>query len=188
MNQNEFVSTIASVRPQATFLTLHKYRAESGEVADHQVVFHVSYEELLNRSVALLNAMTFESQGEKDAQRVLLASFMESLSGIKKTKVDEIEDAYERFFDESGAHIKGIKRHLETGAMHLYGATVQKRIHVEGIRKAVNSKPETILKNRIRAMLPVSKWRQYRLLPDQVELVTVDKLRILPPIPGFELR
>jgi hypothetical protein len=58
---------------------------------------------------------------------------------------------------------------------------VQKRIHVPGEFKEVKSKPETIVKNRILNLLPMSKWRQYRLTHDQVSHVTVDKREILPP-------
>jgi hypothetical protein len=183
MNANEFVSAIASVRPQATFLTLHGYRAESGEVADHQIVFHVSYRTLLERSVVALNALQVSDDLQAQAKGEVFESLTASLAKVEETTVEDIEDAYERFFDDSGAHIKGIKRHIESGVMHLYGTTVQKRVIVPGTYKEVKSKPLTIAKNKIRASLPVSKWRQYRVKHDQLDRVSVDSLKLLPPLP-----
>jgi hypothetical protein len=180
MNQDQFIKTIASVRPQATFLTLHGYKASSGEVADHQIIFHVSYEALLKRSEDALQEMQFFTEPETKAKETILRSIAKSLAGLKP-QIEEIDGAYERFFDDEGKHIRGIKRHIESGVMHLYGVTVQKRIHVPGEFKEVKSKPETIVKNRILNLLPMSKWRQYRLTHDQVSHVTVDKREILPP-------
>jgi hypothetical protein len=181
MNRSEFVSAIASVRPSATFLTLHGYTASSGEVADHQIVFHVSYRNLLERSIVALNAIGVEGDLEIEAKAAVLESLAGSLAKFDETSVEELEDAYERFFDDNGQHIRGIKRHVETDTFHLYGVTVQKRIHTPGTFKEVKSKPLTLAKNRLMAMLPVSKWRQYRITPDQVQRVTVDSRSILPP-------
>lgn len=156
-------------------------------MADHQIVFHVSYRTLLQRSVVELNAMQFSDELQLKAKDELLDSFTSSLAKMEETTVEEIEDAYERFFDETGAHIRGIKRHVETGIIHLYGVTVQKRVikraPEDSSKKEVKSKPLTIAKNKIRAALPVSKWRQYRVKHDQLDRVSVDSLKLLPPLP-----
>lgn len=181
MNRDEFVSVISSVRPSATFLTIHGYRAESGEVADHQIVFHVSYRNLLWRSIVALTGIEVSEEIEVEAKSQLLNSLNASLAKVDSTSVEDLDDAYERFFENDGTHIRGIKRHIATDVFHLYGVTVQKRIHTPGTFKEVKSKSLTIAKNRLSAMLPVSKWRQYRITPGQVDRVTVDSRSILPP-------
>lgn len=58
MNQDQFLATIATVRPSATFLSLFGYRNEHGEVSDQNLVFHVSYRNLLERSLAHLESLS----------------------------------------------------------------------------------------------------------------------------------
>ena len=55
MNKFDFVGTLASIRPAATFLRLHHYRNELGEVADYNIVFHIN---LLLLSVTCIKYIT----------------------------------------------------------------------------------------------------------------------------------
>lgn len=127
-------------------------------------------------SLSLSDALDLQAQGE------LRDSFLASLAKIDETPVEEIEDAYERINDSEGNHVKGIKRHRETGAIHLTAVVQAKRIITPGEYPAVKSKPLTLAKNAIKAQLPIAKWRQFKLTSDKVERISVDSLKLLPPV------
>jgi hypothetical protein len=181
MNQEQFVAELAKLRTSSTFLTLKGYRAESGEIADYNIVFHMSYKNALLRSLAVLESIVPSDALEAQAKKELTESFMTSLDKIETTPIEEIDDAYRRFTDSDGQYIKGVKLHEETNTLHLYGLVVQKKVLMPGVYKKVNSKPLTIAKDKLRRQLPVSKFRQFKITPDQVDSVSVENLSLLPP-------
>ena len=181
MNQEQFVAELAKLRTSSTFLTLKGYRAESGEIADFNIVFHMSYKNALLRSLAVLESIVPSDALEAQAKKELTESFMTSLDKIETTPIEEIDDAYRRFTDSDGQYIKGVKLHEETNTLHLYGLVVQKKVLMPGVYKKVNSKPLTIAKDKLRRQLPVSKFRQFKITPDQVDSVSVENLSLLPP-------
>ena len=109
MDQQQFVSELAKLRPSSTFLSLKGYRNESSEVADYSVAFHISYRSALEKSLAMLEGMPLITDLEKQAREELSASFRQSLAKMDEKSVEEIEDGYTRFFDEEGRYIKGVK-------------------------------------------------------------------------------
>jgi hypothetical protein len=100
---------------------------------------------------------------------------------MEEKTVEEIEDGYTRFFDDNGSYIKGVKLHTATDTLHIYGLVVHKRLIIPGNYKTVNSKPLTIAKDKLRHLTPVGKFRQFRLLPEQVDAIAVEGLHLLPP-------
>lgn len=181
MNKLEFIAELAALRTASTFLNLHRYRNEAGEVADFNIVFHISYENALKRSVAVLEAMVADSTLAKQARHELLESFHTSIANIKNTPVEEVDDAYTRFFDDDGEYIKGVKMHTETGNLHLYGFAHQKVVITPGVYPTKNRRPLTIEKDKLKKLCPVSKFRQFRMLPNQVEKIKVQHISLLPP-------
>ncbi len=180
MNKQNFVTELSKLRASSTFLTLHKYRSAESEVADHMIVFHISYENALRKSLAILNEVSALDELGIRAKDELTSSFNESLSNFK-TRIEDIDDAYQRFFDEDGSYIKGVRMHRESGNLSLYGLTHCKRVHIPGVYKTVNSKPLTLAKNKLRELCPVSRFRQYTIRPEQVEKINVQHLSLLPP-------
>lgn len=178
---SEFVAELSKIRPSSTFLVIHKYRNEQSELADFNILFHISYKNALEKSLKTLEAFEPKDDLQKQAQQELIVSFLDSLHKIDTTKIDEIDDNYHRFFDENGKYIKGVKLHLPTGNLHLYGFIHQKRVIEPGVYKAVNSRPLTIEKNKLRKLCSVSRFRQFRMLPNQVEKIKVEKISLLPP-------
>lgn len=181
MDNATFIEELSKLRPSATFLTLKGYRSESSEIADYSVAFHISYENALKKSIERLSAMDLTGDLEKQARLELISSFSKSLGNMANTPVEEIDDAYTRFFDDDGNYIKGVKMHTNTWTLHLYGLVVHKRVLMPGIHKHVNSKPLTIAKDKLRHLTPVGKFRQFRLLPEQVDAIAVEGLHLLPP-------
>ena len=181
MNQEQFVAELAKLRTSSTFLTLKGYRSESGEIADVNIIFHISYKNALLRSIGILEAVIPNDELEAQAKRECLESYMTSLDKIETTPIEEIEDSYRRFTDSNGKYIKGVKLHEQTGVLHLYGLVTQKRVIMPGLYKKVNSKPLTIAKDKLRRLCPVSKFRQFKITTDQVDSVSVEGLHLLPP-------
>lgn len=181
MDQKEFIDTLAKLRPSATFLSLIGYRNEHSEVADYSVVFHISYENALKRSLIALSSFVPEDTLQAKAKDELINSYTNSLAKMAETKVEEIDDAYTRFFDENGAYIKGVKVHTATSTLHLYGLVNAKRVVIPGSYPTRNKRDLTIAKDKIRKMCPVEKFRQFRITPGQVDRIQVENLSLLPP-------
>ena len=135
MNRERFVAELSKLRPSSTFLSLMRYRNEFSEVSDFNIVFHMSYENALKKSIGALEAFEPFSNMQRLAKQDLLGSYQHSLDQIAFTSVKEIDDAYTRFFDEKGRYIKGVKMHTKTHTLHLYGLLNHKRIIID--RKSV---------------------------------------------------
>lgn len=184
MDNESFVSELSKLRTGSTFLNLHKYCNGAGEVADYNIIFHISYENALKRSVAILESLVPDSDLQALAKHELLEGYHTSISKLKETAIEDIEDiddGYTRFFDADGSYIKGVKLHDKTGILHLYGLVHQKRVIAPGFYKKVNSKPLTIEKRKLERTVPLGKFRQFKLGSDQVEKISVEGLHLLPP-------
>lgn len=181
MDKTAFIAELAKLRTSSTFLSLIGYRNEHSEVADHNIIFHMSYENALKRSILALDPIVPQDDLETQAKEELIESFTKSLQNIKDTPIAEIDDAYDRFFDSDGSYIKGVKLHRETDSLHLYGLEVHKRIIMPGTYTKKNKRPLTIAKDKLKRLCPVSKFRQFKILPSQVDKISVNNLSLLPP-------
>jgi hypothetical protein len=180
MDQFQFVQVISQLRPNATFLTLDGYRNEHDEVANYSIVFNMSYSNALKRSIETLNALELSTDLEKQAKEELLASFNKSYLNDKNEAIEERTDAYRHFYDGDKI-IRGVKMHVATGKLHLYGLVVHKRILTPGIYPVKNQRPLTIAKNKLRSCCSVGKFRQFIISADRVDSIRVEKLSLLPP-------
>ena len=181
MTQDQFVLELGRLRPSATFLSLIGYRNEASEIADYSIVFHMSYENALRRSLTVLENVSPEGDYQSVAKKELMASYRASLEKIATVPVEEIEDGYTRFFDENGKHIKGIKYHTASETLHLYGLVNFKRVLMPGQYKQTNRRPLTIAKDQLRRLCPVNKFRQFKIVSNQVDRISVENLSLLPP-------
>lgn len=181
MNSAEFVSELGKLRPSSTFLNIKGYRNSHGEIADYNIVFHISYSSALKRSILALEQVVPEDLVEAKAREQLIASFQKSLDKIKDSSIDEDSDHYLWFSDSNGERIKGVKLHIKTNTLHLYGFVVNKKVLMPGEYPKVNHRELTVAKNKLRKLCPVSKFRQFRITADQVESITVENMSLLPP-------
>lgn len=177
---SQIIATLATLRPASTFLSLRGYRsAESGELADYQIAFHMSYKSALERSILAVEAHVPADDIEVQAKGEVLASYRASLAKIEAGE-EPVGDAYDRVTDADGAHVKGVKIHRESGKLHLFGLLVNKRVREPGTFKAVNKKPLTVAKDKLRKLGPVAKFRQFIIDPAHVECIAVEKMEIAP--------
>lgn len=179
MDNKQFVAELKKIRPSSTFLTLKGYQSKSGEVADYSIVFHINYKNALISSINTLNSFVPNNEIEEQAKQDCLDSFNKSIQNIESIQIENIQDGYSRFFDENNQYIKGIKLHNKTNTLHLYGFVVHKKIIKQGNFKKSNSSPLTIAKNKLRNMCKVSKFRQFRIIPDQLDSISVEGLHLL---------
>lgn len=179
MNKTEFVSELSKLRTSATFLSLTGYRNEHGEVADYSIVFHMSYENALKRSIMALETVVPEDAMQVVAKQELLDGYHKSLNNIATIPVEEIDDAYTRFFDSDGKYIKGVKLHTESDTLHIYGLLNAKKVIVPGVYPTRNRRALTIAKDKLRKLCPIDKFRQFRITPFQVEKIAVENISLL---------
>jgi hypothetical protein len=168
-------------------LVLHKYTNAKGEVADFNIIFHMSYENALKRSIAIVEAFKPTGELQLQAQIEVLASYQESLHKVQTIPIDTVDDGYHHYRDDDGKLIQGVKLHEESETLHLYGLIHLKRVIVPIVYPKVNSRPLTIEKNKLRKLCPVSRFRQFKLQPNQLEKIVVQKLTLLPPEEAVEL-
>jgi hypothetical protein len=181
MDNSQFVSELAKLRASSTFLTVGGYRNEASEIADYNIVFNMSYKSALERSIKTLQALTLTEHTDKVARDELLSSFHTSLARVKVSPIEEREDAYQHFRDEDGTYIKGVKLHLRTNTLHLYGLIVNKRVIMPGTYPASDEKPLARSKRKLRHLTSVGKFRQFKILSSQVDYIAVQNLTLLPP-------
>ena len=181
MNKNAFINAISNLRPSSTFLSLSDYRNSQDEVADYSIVFHVSYETLLRRSIEQLEGYVPLDEIEKEAKMSLLNSYKHSLDKVKESPIEDREDGYRHFQDVNGNWIKGVKLHEATETLHLYGKVVHKNVKQSVPKKEVKSSPLTLAKQKLSRDLPVSKWRQFKLTADQVGKISVEHMHLEAP-------
>ena len=183
MDKKDFVKKLSTLRPNTTFLTLLGYRNANSEVADYNIAFHISYENALQKSISNLEAYTPQNDLEKLAKLELLDGYNKSLNKMQETTVDQLDDNYTRFFNDDGEYIKGVKMLTKTGELYLYGMVVHKKVLMPGSYGPKKNKKElTIVKDRLRKLCPVDKFRQFKINPDQLNSISVEKLSLLPPI------
>lgn len=181
MNKQKFVSELAKLRSSATFLSVMGYCNEYSEVADYSIVFHMNYKNAIKRSIVVMKGLVPNDDLEAQAREELLLSFKTSLRKMEETPEEELQDYFHHFKNDNGSYIKGVKLHIETNILHLYGLVNHKRVLLPGDYPEINRRPLTIVKDKLRRMCPVGKFRSFRMTPDQVNSISVENLSLLPP-------
>jgi hypothetical protein len=175
------IQELSKIRASSTFLSLRGYRsAESGELADFQISFHMSYASALERSILALEAIVPGDDLQAKAKQELLSSYKKSLDKVKSEPLEVLGDHYERVTDSSGNHIKGVKIHRESGKLHLFGLLVNKTVREPGVYKKTNKQALTVEKDKLRQGLPVERFRQFIIDPAHVEAINVERMTIIP--------
>jgi hypothetical protein len=172
--------TLAALRPSSTFVSVRGYRsAESGELADYQIAFHMSYGNALRRSIEAVEAYVPADDLEIQAKNEVLASYQASLDKVENEPLEVVGEHYDRVL-VNGEHVKGIKIHRETGKLHLFGLLVRKTVREAGNHKPSNKRPLTVAKDKLRKLGPVSRFRQFIFDPAHVECIAVERMEIAP--------
>lgn len=167
-NAIELIKTLVKAGPGFASLT-YKSKGD-GSVARYTVNLGFSYQNLLEKSIQELNAKIDNGDYKGDellAANEVMASLQKSLQAQKNGTQSE---DYTR---------KGLMTPIGNGvslnhdnSIQIFGLIQNKKILIEGApKKAVKSKPMTILKNKIKKELPVSKFREFALDKENISLV-----------------
>lgn len=177
---NNLVREFSKLGSASTFLSLSQYKNEYNEVANYSIVFNINYITALQRSIDFLSNLELTSDLEKQVKEELLISLNNSLTKNKDISDEPLKDGYQYFFDDNGVPIKGIKLHLDNNILYLYGLIVHKRVIIPGQYPIKNKKIVTVCKDKLRSMTPVGKFRQFRILPEQVQHIAVQNMVLYP--------
>lgn len=182
MDNLQFVAELAKLRPGSTFLAVKGYKNEASEIADYSIAFHFSYENALKKSIETLAKLDLKEPLEIQARHELLDSFAKSLArGAASPELEERDPTYSYFKDDNGNYVKGVKLHTASDTLHLYGLVVHKKVLLPGIYPSKNRKPLTVAKDKLRHLTPVGKFRSFKMLPHQVDSISVQNVSLLPP-------
>lgn len=170
-------SIFNKIRQDATMLSIMKYRDNFEGLADYSIVFHINYINAVKRSKQILEGISTKNSLEKLAKQELVESFDDTLSG-KKNPRDTSSHAYEPICDPKLQIIKGVRWHTDFSRIYLYGFIVHKRIIEHANYKNDNRMPLKIVKDEMRSKLPVSRFRQFILIPGRFEKLSVEKMEL----------
>jgi len=149
------------------------YAKTSGEIANHNICVNVSVlnakrsdlKALQNVDDAKLIAIADASKIALDVLRISLAEMVESAT---KNLSENADDRTAQSNGQSNAYLnigKGIRLHLETMTVHVFGKAVKKTVIVSGTYKTVNSSAKTLGKKAITKALNLKagKFRDFIL-------------------------
>jgi hypothetical protein len=134
---------------------------ETNELQKIVIILKASTENLYEKDVVALEGMLSELTDALEIQacQFLIDSRKESLAkGIGNNAAYTCAGAYIEPQD-----IEGVKLLLSDGSLHVCGLLQHKTVIEPGVYKVVNSAPLTKAKNKLRASVPSSRFRQYRL-------------------------
>lgn len=158
----------------AKMISVNNYYAKtSGEIANHNICVNVS---VLNAKRADLKALQSVDDAKllsiadssKIAVDVLKTSLSEMIESAQKNLSENVEDRTAQSKGQNDAYItiaKGVRLHLDTMTVHIFGKAIKKTVLVKGTYKTVNSSAKTLGKKAITKALNLKagKFRDFIL-------------------------
>lgn len=179
--RSEATRVLSEIKKGSTFLTVHHYLNNFGEISDFSIVFHINYINAVSRSLELLEGYSVNREDAVNrpythrelevARKELLESFRMTLDG--NNTLAKSADSYVRVNNGEGQPIPGIKLHESQDILHLIGFRVHKNILLKGKYPPDNRAAKTIAKDEIRSRLPIGKFVQFKLLPGKFNKLVV---------------
>lgn len=184
--RSEATRILSEVQKGSTFLTVHHYLNNFGEISDFSIVFHINYLKAVARSAELLAAYSPTREDASDrpythrelelAKKELLESFKMTMAG-NNTLAKSVH-SYSRVDNGEGEPIPGVKLHDSQDVLHLIGFRVHKNILLKGKYPPDNRAAKTIAKDDIRQNLPIGKFVQFKLVPGKFRKLVVKGMTI----------
>lgn len=184
--RSEATKILSEIRKNSTFLTVHHYVNNFGEISDYSIAFHVNYLNAVQRAKNLLEAYQPTSEDclnrpyTVDHLRVardeLIPSFGMTIDGYNPLATSA--DAYEEIMDQDKVLIPGVKLHKEQDILHLWGFRLHKRVVFPGNYPKDNRQLKTIAKDELRSMSPLGRFGQFKLMPGKFMKFVVEGLTV----------
>ncbi len=155
----------------ATFASF-LYRSKSdGSLSRFTVILGAKYSNLLEKS-----RLELQLQMET-MEKELLPAAQEVMQSLEKSIVAHANGEQSSDYTKRNLYKpigNGVNINLNDNSLQVFGLVQSKVILQEGVRKEVKSSPMTIAKNKVRKMLPLSKWREFAFDAGNIEAVKVN--------------
>lgn len=184
--RSEATRVLSEIQKGSTFLTVHHYLNNFGEISDFSIVFHINYLKAVARSAELLTAYspTREDASNRPythreleiSKKELLESFKMTMAG--NNTLAKSAHSYSRVDNGEGQPISGVKLHDSQDILHLIGFRVHKNILLKGKYPPDNRAAKTIAKDDLRSRLPVGRFTQFKLTPGKFRSLVVSGMTI----------
>jgi len=146
---------------KGSFVGLRGYSNEYGELSN--VLFHanVSYEEMKRKDIVTLQAANlseFEGEYSLDELEIAKVAIIKSLTAPERKRSEGQKNAYVNLGN-------GMRRHVESNYLYIWGQVEFKKVIVKGEYPIVNSRRETLCKRFLSKVLELrtSKFRNYKV-------------------------
>lgn len=184
--RSEATRILSEIKKGSTFLTVHHYLNNFGEISDFSIVFHINYINAVSRSLELLEGYSISREDAVNrpythrelevARKELLESFRMTLDG--NNTLAKSAHSYVRVDNGEGQPISGIKLHESQDILHLIGFRIHKNILLKGKYLPDNRAAKTIAKDDLRSRLPVGRFTQFKLTPGKFRSLVVNGMTI----------
>lgn len=147
------------------------YRAKyNGELARHTLIFGVSYKKQIEKSLEALEMLlpTLTHSLEIQAYEELRMSFEDSLRALEESQRTG-KQVFNSDYTKPHVYVpiaEGLKFYVDGGTVNASGLEHQKVVIEPGRDIQVRSSPLVIVKNGLRAQLPVNRWREFVISPE----------------------
>lgn len=142
-----------------SFIGISNYKNRYNEVSNNLINIGVSYANAKKKDVKYLENLDITAIDTKiDAITMEKArtELINSLVKPNKARSNGQKNAYLNIID-------GLKVHIETGEIYVYGFRVNKTVLQNGDYPIVNSRPKTIAKNILKKNMKSTKYTQYKI-------------------------
>jgi hypothetical protein len=167
----------------AKFVALNNYESKkTKEVAIHTILTNVSvmnaketdYETLKKADIQLIAAELLTKGIDIEVTK---QAYVEMLASAEKNLSANIEDRTAASQAQTDAYISlgnGMKLHKDSGALHIFGMAIQKKVLIAGEpQKPVKSAPKTIAKKMITKSLNLRAGKFRTFIVENVEAVNM---------------
>lgn len=181
MNKEDIVSILHQIRPNHTFLSIYNYENNYKEISHFSLSFHASYINVLNKSLDCLRTITFKDPIYRIAKDEVMESLKTSVYDMEHHNYHNCTKHYDYFFGQDKRIVKGVKLHRNSECLHMTGYLLRKEIITPGTYPERKLSPKCFAKNRIRDMLRIGKYRQFKIALDRFDYARIENHTILPP-------
>lgn len=171
--QTALPAALNQIRQGATFLAIHEYTNNYGEISNFGLVFHIDYIKAVKEAISIWLKYKPKTTIEHTIRNELIDSYSDTLKGLSRSTSAH---AYIKISDGVKI-IKGVKYHEKNEAIHLYGFLVHKKV-LHPVEYKKNKMPETIIKDQLRAMTRLPRFRQFKLVDERFKKISVEKLTL----------
>ena len=138
------------------------YTNKQGEKSRYLTHLNVNYKKVVARDLKVLISTMTENETEEQARQELIKSLQSTLDGYNPEYTKH--DYYE-------ALVPGRPVKFHENELYINSFVMAKVVLVPGVYPKVNSSAKTIAKNRLRKLLKVNKFREFRIDLTQIDTV-----------------